>query len=114
MKARKIYESLEDYGFDENEIAKFISSKYGDVITLELEFEKNDIDDCTDYLFANLDKSIEWHAKPNDIEEFDLGRTQWLTFTIKGKTKNIIEALINWWYVEKKDVYDFIKNHIIV
>jgi hypothetical protein len=113
MKAKKIYESLEDFGFSQNEIIQFIKSKYGEPITLELEYERQDPYDCTDYLFEELNEGVIWDAKKGDIEDFDMHQRKWLVFTITGNVKDIIKALVNWWYVEKKDVYDFIKEHIV-
>jgi hypothetical protein len=113
MDARKIYESLEDYGFSKEEIIKFIEARYGDTITVELEYQRQDPHDCTEYLFDDLNANVTWHASDNDIEEFDLG-SRWLTFTITGSVKDIVDVLLNWWGVFKDSIYEYIKDTIIL
>jgi len=118
MIAKKVYESLDDldklkdFGFDDKTTIQFLRTQ-GKPITLELEYERQSWEDHTDYLFQDLPENVEWHASRHEIEEFDLGRSKYLLFTISGPIDSIIEALISWWYVDKNDVVKFINDAMI-
>jgi len=95
MIAKKIYETLKDYGFSDEDVIRFIKSQYGDIITIELEYEKKSWEDCTDDIFRMFGNNVEIHASASQIEDFDIGHSKFLTFTVNGKVEDVIDALNN-------------------
>jgi len=115
MKAKKIYESLKDFGFSDDDIVRFIRSHYGNNITLELEHERNSWEDYTDDIFRSFGNDVEKEASRSQIEDFDIGHSRFFTFTISGTVENVIDALNNaGWLWANEDPAEFIKDHIII
>jgi len=113
--AKKIYETLKDFGFSQEEIIRFIKSQYGEPITIELEHERQSWEDHSDDIFRMFGKEVDIEASRSQTENFDLGQSKFLSFTVTGTIEDVLDALNNaGWLWSTDDPAQFIKDHIVI